>query len=178
LRIEVAARFDAVCLLKCGDGLLQVRSGPAVDLARREAGTIEQNFRLYDRGGIRSSRAALAGRRGDLRRVDCLRVERWGALGAACREPPRRFAASAGSASIRMATAQMSAAANALPGPIDQEEAPSSPMRPMNRMQMRSFAPGATAPWTTASIPIFFSCPVGGLRAELREAAAALLEAA
>ena len=70
----------------------------------------------------------------------------------------------------------MSAAANALPGPIDQDEALSSPMRALNRMQMRSSAPGATAPWTAASIPIFFSCPVGELRAQLREAAAALLE--
>jgi hypothetical protein len=51
------------------------------------------------------------------------------------------------------------------------------PMRPLQSKPTRFFAPGAD-PRTASSVAIFFSCLVEGLRADLREAAAALLETA
>src|SRR5262249_37693728 len=76
LRVEVAARLDSVSVLKRGDRLLIVAPGLAVDLAGREAGTIEQYLGLDKRSGVGWARASLAGGRGRLRRIDGLRIER------------------------------------------------------------------------------------------------------
>src|SRR5262245_27928343 len=76
LRVEVAARLDSVSVLKRGDSLLIVAPGLAVDLAGREAGTIEQYLGLDKRSGVGWARASLAGGRRQLRRIDGLRIER------------------------------------------------------------------------------------------------------
>src|SRR4029077_3437328 len=74
--VEGAARLDSVGSLKRGEGLLIIRPALAVDLARREAGTIEQYFSLYGCGRARSRRASLPRRRRQLGIIDRLRIER------------------------------------------------------------------------------------------------------
>jgi hypothetical protein len=48
----------------------------AIDLTGREARAIEQYFLFYDRRGAGTARTGFAGRRGELRGIDGLRIER------------------------------------------------------------------------------------------------------
>src|SRR6266567_2275169 len=72
----MAARLEPIGRLKRGERLLIVASGLTVDLAGGETGAVEQYFRLDGCRGAGTARAALARRRGELRVIDGLRVER------------------------------------------------------------------------------------------------------
>src|SRR5262245_65831797 len=75
LRIEAAGRLEPVCLLEGGERLFIVAAGLAIDLAGGKVRAIEQYFLFYDRRSARSTRPALARRRGELRIVDSLRIK-------------------------------------------------------------------------------------------------------
>src|SRR5262245_47003339 len=75
LRIEAAGRLEPVCLLEGGERLFIVAAGLAIDLAGGKVRAIEQYFLFYDRRSARSTRPALARRRGELRIVDGLRIK-------------------------------------------------------------------------------------------------------
>jgi len=62
--------------LEGGERLLIVPAGLAIDLAGGKVRAIEQYFLFYDCRGARSRRPALALRRGELRIIDGLRIER------------------------------------------------------------------------------------------------------
>ena len=89
--VEGAARLDSVGALKRGDRLLIIRPALAVDLARREAGTIEQYFSLYQRGRAGSGRASFARRRRQLGCIDRLRIECGGGARLGARPGVRRI---------------------------------------------------------------------------------------
>src|SRR5262249_53457065 len=75
VRIEAAGRLEPVCLLEGRERLLIVAAGLAIDLAGGKTRALERYFLFYDCRGARSTRAALARRRGELRVIDGLRIE-------------------------------------------------------------------------------------------------------
>ena len=72
----MAARLEPIGRLKRGERLLIVASGLTVDLAGGETGAVEQYFRLDGCRGAGTARTGFAGRRGELRGIDGLRIER------------------------------------------------------------------------------------------------------